>query len=343
MKAAILEKLNSPLVIDDIEIPHLQVGQVLVKVHRSGICGAQINEVTGVKGPDRYLPHLLGHEGGGVAHVPGPGVTHIRKDDHVVMHWRKGVGIDAGPPKYRWGDGIVGGGPVTTFNEFAVVSENRLTPIPKDIPFEIAALMGCSVTTALGLINNEAKLKIGQSIAVLGCGGVGLNVIQGAAMVSANPIIAIDIRGHKLKAAKEFGATHLVNSSHADIREEIRKIVGIKGVDVCVECTGIVEIISQACELTSPAGRLILVGQPRHDQDLTIPAILSHFSGKILLASQGGQTNPVEDIPRYLNLYRQGKLRLDALVTHRYPLDEVNSAFRDIRNGKTGRCMLVME
>lgn len=342
MKAAILEKLNAPLVIDDIEIPHLQTGQVLVKVHRSGICGAQINEVTGVKGPDRYLPHLLGHEGGGVAMVPGPGVTHIRKDDHVVMHWRKGVGIESAPPKYERGDEIVGGGPVTTFNEFAVVSENRLTPIPKDIPFEIAALMGCSVTTGLGLINNEAKLKIGQSIAVLGCGGVGLNVIQGAAMVSANPIIGIDICGHKLKAAKSLGATHVVNAVQADLREEIRKIVGGKGVDVCVECTGLVEIMAQACDLTASAGRLILVGQPRHNQDLTIPTILNHFGGKVLMCSQGGQTNPVEDIPRYLNLYCQGKLRLDALVTHRYPLDKVNTAFRDIRNGKTGRCMLVM-
>lgn len=341
-KAAILEKLNSPLVLDEVEIPDLECGQVLVQVYRSGICGAQVNEVAGVKGEDRHLPHLLGHEGGGVVLEIGPGVTHVRKGDHVVMHWRKGLGVDSALPKYRRGSDVVGGGWVTTFNENAVVSENRLTPISKDIPFEIAALMGCAVTTALGLINNEAMLKIGQSIAVFGCGGVGLTVVQGAAMVSANPVVAIDIHDHKLKAAKEFGATHLINSAQADVRGEIRRIVGTRGVDVCVECTGLIDLIAQAYELTAPTGRTILVGQPRHDQNLTIPSILQHFGGKILMASQGGQANPAEDIPRYLNLYCQGKLKLDTLVTHRYPLSDINTAFENIRDGKTGRCMLVI-
>ena len=127
---------------------------------------------------------------------------------------------------------------MTTFNTAAIISENRLTPIPHDIPFEIAALMGCAVTTALGLINNLAQLKIGQSLAVFGCGGVGLNVVQGAAMVAADPIIAIDIYDHKLALAREFGATHVINSTKCDVREEVRKLVGAAGVDVFVENTG---------------------------------------------------------------------------------------------------------
>ena len=187
-RAAILETLNQPLVIGEIEIPPLDVGQVLVQVGVSGICGAQLNEIQGVKGEDKFLPHLLGHEGGGVVLDVGPGVTQVKKGDHVVMHWRKGAGIQSKTAKYRWNSHVVNAGWVTTFNERAIISENRLTPIPKDVPFDIAALMGCAVTTALGLINNLAQLKIGQSIAVLGCGGVGLNVVLGAAMVAADQI-----------------------------------------------------------------------------------------------------------------------------------------------------------
>ena len=179
-RAAILQKHDAPLAIDEIESLPLECGQVLVEIHRSGICGAQLNEIAGAKGPDRFLPHLLGHEGGGVVVEIGPGVTCVRPGDHVVLHWRKGAGIHAQPAKYRRGQQQINSGWVTTFSQYSVVSENRLTPIPKDIPFEIAALMGCAVTTALGLINNLARLKIGQSIAVFGCGGVGLNVVQGA-------------------------------------------------------------------------------------------------------------------------------------------------------------------
>jgi S-(hydroxymethyl)glutathione dehydrogenase/alcohol dehydrogenase len=344
MKAAILIELNRPLLVtDEIEIPSLGIGQVLVRVHRSGICGAQIGEIAGAKGEDKYLPHLLGHEGGGVVAEVGEGITQVKRGDHVVMHWRKSVGIEAQPPIYKYNGGYMGGGWVTTFNEYAVVSENRLTPINKDIPFEIAALMGCAVTTALGLINNEAHLKIGQSIAVAGCGGVGLNVIQGAAMVSANPIIAIDIYQHKLDKAKELGATHIINSSEVNIIEEVHKIIGSTGIDVFVECTGAVEIIEQGYTLTAANGRMVLVGQPYHDKKLSIPLMRRHYCGKTLLDSQGGLTNPVIDIPRYLNLYRDGKLKLDNLITHHFPLDLVNNAIEMIKSGKTGRCMLVME
>jgi S-(hydroxymethyl)glutathione dehydrogenase/alcohol dehydrogenase len=339
MKAAILEKLNAPLVIDEIEIPALECGQVLVQIHRSGICGAQINEIAGTKGEDKFLPHLLGHEGGGVILEIGPGVTQVQKGDHVVLHWRKGAGIHSQAPKYKWGDRVVNAGWVTTFSECAVVSENRVTPIEKDIPFEIAALMGCAVTTALGLINNLAQLKIGQSIAVFGCGGVGLNVVQGAAMVAADPIIAIDIYDHKLQMAKDFGATHTINSKNADVRDEVRKIVGPKGVDVFVENTGLVKLIEQAYELTAPQGRTILVGVPRYDEDITIHSLPLHH-GKVLTGCEGGDTNPALDIPRYLKLYQRGKLKLDQIVTHRYLFSEINTALGKVRSGEVGRCIL---
>jgi len=226
MKAAILVEQKMPLVLADIKIPKLQYGQILVKVKCSGICGSQIGEIDGLKGVDRFLPHLLGHEGAGIVLETGNGVTKVGKDDHVVMHWRKGYGVEACTPKYEWDGKTINAGWVTTFNEYAIVSENRVTQITKDIDFEIAALFGCAVTTGLGVINNNSHLKIGESIVVLGAGGVGLNVVQGANMVSAYPIIAVDIYKNKLDLAKKFGATHILNSRDANLKEEVFNILG---------------------------------------------------------------------------------------------------------------------
>lgn len=350
MRAAILQTLTVPLYVDTLQIPDLEVGQVLVEVHASGICGAQLGEISGAKGEDKYLPHLMGHEGGGIVRRIGPGVTHVKEGDHVVMHWRKGVGIESRPPVYRrQEDGsLVGAGWVTTFNDHAVVSENRLTPIDKDIPFDIAALMGCAVTTGLGLVNNEAKLKIGQSIAVAGCGGVGMNVIQGAVMVGANLIVGIDIHQHKLERILATGASVAINTSIFggriySISQEIRKWIS-SGVDVFVDCTGNMKMIEEGLKTLAPGGKLILVGQPSWCNTLTIEGFRNHFyDGKIIMDSQGGLTNPTVDIPRYLNLYRIGKLKLDGLITHRFPLEQVNEALTTVRSGAAGRCILEMK
>ncbi|MBU1152831.1 zinc-binding dehydrogenase [bacterium] len=338
MKAAILVEQKTPLVITDIEVPsELQYGQVLVKIICSGICGSQIGEIDGVKGPDKFLPHLLGHEGGGIVLETGLGVIRVKKDDHVVLHWRKGEGIESPIPRYKWDDRIVNAGWITTFNEYAVVSENRLTTVPKDVDFEIVALMGCAVTTGFGVINNNAKLKIGESIVVFGAGGVGLNVIQGASLVSAYPIIAVDIYDHKLELVKKFGATHLINAKVKDTKEEIFKIVGSKGVDVAVDNTGLVKVIERAYEVTSSTGRTILVGVPPFNEKINIYSLPLHFD-KILTGSYGGETNPTVDIPKYINLYRKGSLNLKDIITHWFTLDGINIALQELREGKiTGR------
>lgn len=342
MKAAILVEQKKPLVIGDVSQPsELQYGQVLVKIACSGICGSQIGEIDGVKGPDKYLPHLLGHEGGGIVLDSGPGVTKVKKGDHVVLHWRKGTGIESSTPQYKWGKRKVNAGWVTTFNEQAVVSENRLTPIDKDIDFEIAALMGCAVTTGLGVVVNDAKLKIGESVAVFGSGGVGLNIIQGAALTSANPIIAVDIYDHKLKLAKEFGATHIINSSERNAKEEIYKIAGRRGVDVAIDNTGNVNVINQAYEVTSDSGRAVLVGVPRIGEKINIYSLPLHFE-KRLYGSHGGQANPSVDIPRYLNLYRKNVLKLKGIITDSFSLDEINNAIARLREGRGIKCMIMM-
>jgi len=343
MKAAILSELKRPLVVVDIELPEeLKYGQVLVKVICSGICGSQIGEIDGVKGPDKFLPHLLGHEGVGIVEEIGQGVTKVKKGDYAVMHWRKGFGIESPTPKYKWGDKIVNAGWVTTFNEYAVVSENRLTPVPKDVNLDIAALMGCAITTGFGVINNNAKLKIGESIAVFGVGSAGLCIVQGAALVSANPIIAIDIYDHKLKLAEKFGATHTINPLKTDVKEEIEKVVGKDGVDVAIDSTGIVKVIETAYCVTSATGRTILVGVPPINEKVSIYTLPLHFD-KIITGSYGGETNPSVDIPKYIALYQKGKFDLKDMITHYFYLDDINEAIVAIRSGETVKCIVKME
>jgi S-(hydroxymethyl)glutathione dehydrogenase/alcohol dehydrogenase len=343
MKAAILRELNAPLLVADIAVPQLQWGQVLVEVHCATICGAQIREITGAKGPDDHLPHLLGHEGGGIVVDVGQGVTKVKQDDHVVMHWRKGSGIEAPFAVYDWGEDKVGAGKVATFNELAVVSENRVTKIDNDVPYDVASLLGCAATTGLGVINNEAKLKMGRTIAVAGAGGVGLFVIQGAAMVSASKIIAIDVSPAKLAMAKLYGATHTFGLLETQSLDGLREMIGPRGVDVFVDCTGAFTIIDIGYSFVAPGGKLILVGQTFHQRHLVISSMDQHYCGKTMFDSQGGLTDPDVDIPCYIELYKQGKLKFDGIVTHRFPLDEVNEAIQTMmRSTNAGRIALEM-
>jgi S-(hydroxymethyl)glutathione dehydrogenase/alcohol dehydrogenase len=314
-------------------VPELERGQVLVRIHASGICGAQINEIAGNKGPDKYLPHLMGHEGAGVVEKIGPKVSRVQAGDHVVIHWRKGAGIESSCPKYKWGGGLVGGGWNTTFQEQSVVSENRLTKIRSDVRFDVAALMGCAVTTGLGVVINDAQLKWGQKIAVIGCGGVGLNVIQGARIAGAGDIVALDAVESKLEMARLLGAKRVAH---------ISQLGEAKGMDVIVDTTGIPELIAQAYGLIAPRGKVIMVGQPKRGEALVLPDIAGNFKGKTLMDSLGGGTDPNNDIPRYLGYYKYGILKLDELITHRFKLDQVNEALDVVRSGVAGRVILEM-
>jgi S-(hydroxymethyl)glutathione dehydrogenase/alcohol dehydrogenase len=343
MKAAILVELNKPLVVADIELPErLAFGQVLVKVHYSGICGAQFNEIEGAKGPDKFLPHLLGHEGSATVLAVGEGVTRVKPNDRVVMHWRKSDGIQSPTPSYNWNGRKVNSGWVTTFNDHAIVSENRLTVIPADFDLKLAPLFGCAVTTAMGVINNDAQVKIGQSVVVFGVGGVGLNIIQSAGLVSANPIIAVDLFDKKLEMAKRFGATHGFNSKeNKDYLSEIRKIVGEKGADVVIDTTGNARVIETAYELTQSEGRTILVGVPRKGDNISIYSLPLHFK-KVLKGSEGGSVQPNLEIPRYISLMKRGKMTLDGIITDEFPLSQINEALAKVRSGQSGRVLIKM-
>merc|ERR1712224_1158962 len=217
----------------------------------------QLNEIDAVKGPDKFLPHLLGHEGSGIIEDIGPGINRLNIGDKVVLHWRKGEGIQCIPPKYHFklSKKEINAGWVTTFNQIAVISENRITKIPKDFDMRIAPLFGCAVTTAFGVINNNAKIKIGESVIIIGVGGVGMNIVQGAKMVSASPIIAIDINNSKLNMSKKFGADITINyNSDKNIKDNIISL--LEGcADVVIDTTGLVSMIEFAYEITSSTGR----------------------------------------------------------------------------------------
>jgi S-(hydroxymethyl)glutathione dehydrogenase/alcohol dehydrogenase len=343
MRAAILTELNTPLVVADIELPEsLSFGQVLVHVHYSGICGAQINEIEGAKGPDKFLPHLLGHEGSGTVLDTGPGVRTVKKGDRVVLHWRPSAGLQSETPTYRWNGTKVNAGWVTTFNDRAVVSENRVTAIPDDVDLRTAPLFGCAVTTAMGVVNRDAAVQIGQSVVVFGVGGVGVNIVQSAAMVSAHPIVAIDIVDSKLEWARRFGATHAFNSNTDDVAARVREVVGANGADVVVDTTGRARVIELAYDLTHADGKTILVGVPRKGDNISIYSLPLHFR-KVLTGSHGGSAEPHVDIPRYIRLMRAGKMTLDGLVTDEFPLDCVNDAIALVRRGEAGRVLLKMD
>ncbi len=338
-KAAILVESRRPLVIDEIELPRdLAAGQVLVRILFTSICGAQINEIDAIKGPDRFLPHLLGHEGSGKVLEIGPGVTSVKPGDTVVLHWRPSLGIQSVPPVYRWQGRKLNAGWVTTFNELAVVSENRLTAISADSDLKTAPLLGCAVTTAAGVINNDAKVKIGESVVVLGAGGVGLNVVQFAALAGAYPIVAVDLWQGKLELAERLGATHCLNAAEiADLDGALRRIVGARGADKVIETTGVKSLIEMGYDLTHPDGTCVLVGVPA--EKVTISTLPIHFN-KVLTGSHGGGAVPHVDIPRIMRMVNAKRMSLDGVVTHEFPLDDVNAALEIMRAGAAGRVLL---
>ena len=279
-------------------------------------------------------------KGGGTVVEVGPGVTKVKPGDRVVMHWIKGTGIDSAPPRFSHQGKTLSAGWVTTFSENSIVSENRLTPVNCDAGFDVLALLGCAVTTGLGIVFNNVGLKPGQSIAIFGVGGVGLNVIQGADLVNAYPVVAIDKSAQKLEFAKKFGATHIVNVEDGDTGAVLAEITNGRGFDAVVDTTGVNAVRETAYEATYNKGLTVFCGVPFAGDRISIDSFPLHF-GRRIIGSHGGDTVPDVDIPRYLILYRLGRLKLDELISARFPLAEVNRAVELVGGGQTcGRCLL---
>lgn len=338
--AAILIEQRKPLEIAEVGIPPLGFGHVLVEVKATRICGSQLGEIDGVKGPDRYLPHLLGHEAGGVVLEVGPEVTHVRPGDCVVLHWRPGAGIQARPTQYSWGEKKVNAGNITTFQKYTVVSENRLTVVPPQTDFEVAALLADTLTTGFGVVTRDAGLSIGESVVFFGAGGIGLGAILGAHLAGAYPVVAVDLHEHKLAKAREYGATHTFNASGtADLAAAILEVVGPRGADVVVDGTGVPSVIEQCYALTANKGRTVLFGVMAQDKHVSLHTLPLHF-GRILTGSEGGGSLPAVDIPRFIRMMQAGRFDPKGFVSHRFELPEVNEAISRMRSGEVVHAMI---
>jgi Zn-dependent alcohol dehydrogenase len=343
--AAILQSSTKQLVVDEIQMPdELFAGQILVKVLSSGICGAQINEIDAIKGPDRFLPHLLGHEGFGTVLDTGPGVTTVAPGDMVVMHWRPGAGIQSAPPIYKWQGQQLSAGWVTTLNNHAVVSENRVTRLSTRIDDKnVIPLLGCALTTALGVLENDARVGFRDSLLIFGGGGVGLLLIKLARFMGVRDITVVDTKIEKLKKAMEIGASNgILFVDKPDSLFQLKKLFGSEFPTVAIDTTGNTDAIEICYEISSAKARVILVGVPKKGMTASFYTLPLHF-GKSIKGSEGGGSNPDIDIPILLKLISEGHLSFDDYPTHSFPLSEVNIAISQIRNGVIGRMIINFE
>lgn len=339
-KAAILEKSNSDLVVDEIIFKgNLKAGQVLVKIFYSGICGAQINEIQASKGPDKFLPHLLGHEGYGEVVEIGELVSTVAVGDKVILHWMPGSGVQSEPAKYEWRNETLNAGWVTTLSEFSIISENRCTRIKTELDPRYLPLLGCAATTAAGVIANDCQLKMGDSIIVIGTGGVGLLTIEAARASGAFPIIGIDIFDQKLEEATKFGAHKVFNSTEPNLINKILENLPQKFPNFVVETTGVKSMIELSYKLISNKGKSILVGVPKHDEPILIDTLPLHFDTQII-GSKGGKSKPEIDIQKYANLAQEGYFRFDTLPITIFYLNEINKGINELKNGLVGRVVI---
>ncbi|RXJ66616.1 acetoin dehydrogenase [Halarcobacter ebronensis] len=342
MKAAILEQVNKPLQIKNIKFNTLKRGQVLVELAYSGVCHSQLMEARGKRGEDKWLPHLLGHEGTGIVKEIGEGVTKVNVGDKVILGWIKGEGIDANTAQYTSHNQIINSGKVTTFSEFSVVSENRVVKLPANIPMDVGVLFGCAILTGAGILINEIKPKEKSTIAIFGLGGIGLSGLMATKLFNLNNVIAIDIEDDKLKLAKEFGATHTINSLKEDVIAKINELTNFNGVDYSMESSGIASVIETAFKVVKKGGGLCVFASHPKNGDMIKLDPYDLICGKQIKGSWGGSSKPDKDIPEFAKLYKEGQLPLEKLLDKKYKLDEINQALDDLENRKVTRPLIVI-
>jgi S-(hydroxymethyl)glutathione dehydrogenase / alcohol dehydrogenase len=340
-EAALLVQTGRPLVLAEIEIPALKPGQVLVEVAYSGACGTQVMEWRGDKGEDKWVPHCLGHEGTGTVLEVGSAVTKVKAGDRVVLSWIKGSGIEAGGAVYDWDGRKVNAGGITTFQRHSVISENRLTLLPPDLPMDVAVLLGCAAPTGMGAVYNVLKVQSGDVVAVFGTGGIGLNALMAASLAGAMPLIGIDPNPTRRALAKIYGATHVIDASAADVLAEIRKIAP-QGVDLAVESSGIPAVMEQAVTATrQQGGRAVVIGNAKHGAVLPLnPSVFNQ--GKSLLGTWGGDSVPDRDYARYGRLLSSRRFPVRDLLSKPYSLAQADQALQDLAARKVGRPLIDM-
>ena len=364
IRAAVLERTSGPHHVVELDLADPHEEEVLVRLHASGVCHSDQNAVDGTA--ETPCPAVLGHEGAGVVEAVGPRVTRVRPGDHVALSWAPscgecseclrglrhlcstawpamGVGglMDGTTRLSRDGEPVHHYSFISSFAEATVVPERSCVPIPRDVPFEIAGLVGCAISTGVGAVWRTAGVRPGDRVAIVGCGGVGLSALLGAVAAGAGSIVAVDTTPSKLDVARDLGATGGVlwaGSPEATAEAVVEASGG--GVDYAIEATGRPEAMTAAFLSTRARGAAVLIGIPREDAVVQLPALSIPRKERRVLGSLYGSSYPERDFPHILDLYRRGRLPLDRLISHRLPLDEIDRAFELLRGGDAARIVL---
>jgi S-(hydroxymethyl)glutathione dehydrogenase / alcohol dehydrogenase len=362
-RAAVLHGVGEKLDVREVEVDEPKTGEVLVHMAAGGVCHSDLHVMTGHLMAS--LPAVLGHEGAGVIAAVGPGVTVVKPGDHVLPLWRLSCGdceycangrpaLCAAGMQIRMTGRLADGtsrfsldgrevkhfAGVSTFAEYSVIPERAVLKIPADIPLDRAALLGCGVITGVGAVINCARVKPGSSVAVFGAGGVGLNVVQGAALAGASTIIAVDLLDNKLALARQFGATQTVLASRGAPAEQVRALTGGRGVDYAFEVVGLPTTVRQAYDSLAKRGMAVVVGVSPTTAEVPVPLLSMVFEERVLTGSMYGSAVPRIDIPKLIELYRGGRLRLDELLTRTYPIEQINVAYEALERGEVARSVV---
>ncbi len=361
MKAAVYYRGGEPLRVEEVELLAPQRLEVLVRIAAAGVCHSDLHFVDGV------LPHaspaVLGHEGAGIVEAVGEGVTYVRPGDHVILSFipscgqcsycvvgrpnlctagnraaARGTLLDGTTRLRKDGEPVYHMSCTACFAERVVVSESSVVKVREEMPLDRAALIGCGVMTGVGAVINTAKVQPGSTVAVIGCGGVGLNVIQGAVLAGAARVVAIDISDYKLELAKQFGATDTVNASEVDPVAAVREL-SPGGADYAFEVIGRPETMRQAYDAVRRGGTAVVVGLAPASAEVSIPAA-SLLQEKVLTGSAYGGTRARVDMSKLVELYLAGRLKLDELISRRYPLEGINEALEALRAGEVARSVI---
>lgn len=363
MRAAVLYESRQPMVIETVELDDPQPGELLVKIAASGVCRSDLHVLNGEwRSP---MPIVLGHEASGTVVEVGPNVTRAKVGDPIVLSFAPSCGYCAYCVSGRGHlcatmraekPGMLPGGSsrlrkngqvihhfarTASFAEYAVIHESAAVPISSSVSLELAALVGCSVTTGVGAVLNTARVPAGATVAVIGCGGVGLNVIQGARLVNAGRIIAVDVAEDKLTFARRFGATDVVNAREQDPVRAIRQLTE-GGAEYAFEALGTAGTIRIAVDALRPGGTAVVVGMAPHGEEAAIDAYMLTWGEKTLKGCFYGSARARIDMPMLIGLAEAGKLELGGLVTRRAPLEQINEAYAALERGEPGRGLIVL-
>ena len=359
MKAAVCREFGAPLSIEEVDLAPPASGEVVVRIKACVICHSDIHYTEGAYRCE--LPAVFGHEAAGIVDQVGENVEGVKAGDFVVATMVRSCGrcrcceqghygscetrfpLDEESPLRSARDGakISHGLKTGAFAEYARVDASQVVAIPNDIPFECAALLACGVLTGFGAVTNTAKVPAGASVVVIGTGGVGLNSVQAAAYSGAGTIIAVDVSEDKLKAAKTFGATHTLDPAEVDLRKSVKALTDRRGADFAFVTVGAKEAADQSYRLIAKGGTVVLVGMPALGVKSEFDILLLADNSQRIVGSKMGSSNIQIEIPKLIDLYKKGQLKLDELITARYPLEEINEAIGSVKRGEALRNVIV--